>query len=184
MTLTRRERRLIARLSTPSARAAVAQRLAVQHREGRRDAAQLPAGRSVSKTAHCLEAALFAAVVMEQHGYPPLRHEPRVAGQPGPRHLHLSSSSADGDRLRAHAIPDCTAASRSSDRRERLARSYIDPYVDYTGRVQAFGVANLAEAMGAYDWRCSETQRVESRADAHRLAAPQDRRARRRAIGG
>ena len=34
-----------------------------------------------------------------------------------------------------------------------LARSYYDGYVDYTGRVKGFGVANLADAMGGYDWR-------------------------------
>ena len=37
-----------------------------------------------------------------------------------------------------------------------LARSYIEPYVDYTGRVKGFGVANLATAMGHYDWRFTE----------------------------
>jgi len=36
-----------------------------------------------------------------------------------------------------------------------LAYSYVDPYIDYTGRVLGYGVANLAEAMGRYDWRWS-----------------------------
>ena len=34
-----------------------------------------------------------------------------------------------------------------------LAYSYLDEYVDYTGRLRGYGVANLAEAMGRYDWR-------------------------------
>ena len=34
-----------------------------------------------------------------------------------------------------------------------LARSYYDGYVDYTGRLKGFGVANLADAMPGYDWR-------------------------------
>jgi hypothetical protein len=37
-----------------------------------------------------------------------------------------------------------------------LARSYIDPYVDYTGRVTGFAVVDL-RLMGTYDWRLAET---------------------------
>jgi hypothetical protein len=35
-----------------------------------------------------------------------------------------------------------------------LALSYVDPYVDYSGRVRAYGVVHMA-AMGGYDWRFS-----------------------------
>ena len=71
-TFTARERRLIARLRTP---AAVQQYLNVlpynQEPHGR---ATLRSFRGVVRegSAHCLEAALFAAVVLEAHGYPPL----------------------------------------------------------------------------------------------------------------
>ena len=34
-----------------------------------------------------------------------------------------------------------------------LARSYYDGYVDNTGRLKGFGVANLADALPGYDWR-------------------------------
>jgi hypothetical protein len=37
-----------------------------------------------------------------------------------------------------------------------LARSYIDPYVDYTGRVTGFAVVDL-RVLGEYDWRLAET---------------------------
>jgi hypothetical protein len=37
-----------------------------------------------------------------------------------------------------------------------LARSYIDPYVDFTGRVTAYAVVDL-RVLGGYDWRLSET---------------------------
>ena len=69
---TPRERRLIARLRTP---------LAVQQYLNRLPYNQEPHGRATLRSfrgvvrhgcAHCLEAALFAAVVLEQHGYPPL----------------------------------------------------------------------------------------------------------------
>jgi hypothetical protein len=36
-----------------------------------------------------------------------------------------------------------------------LARSYVDTYVDLTGRVKAFAVVDL-RVLGRYDWRLSE----------------------------
>ena len=36
-----------------------------------------------------------------------------------------------------------------------LAASYLDPYVDLTGRVVGFAVADLRE-LGSYDWRLSQ----------------------------
>ena len=38
-----------------------------------------------------------------------------------------------------------------------LAMSYVDPYVDYTGRVTGFAVVDLATLMGRYDWRWATT---------------------------
>jgi hypothetical protein len=38
-----------------------------------------------------------------------------------------------------------------------LALSYVEPYVDYTGRVKGFATVNLAEEMGSYDWRLAPT---------------------------
>ena len=102
-------------------------------------------------TAHCLEAALTAAVVLEQHGYPPLL---------------LSFESADGldHVIFVYRGPDgwgSVARSRDPGLHGRrpvfatpraLALSYVDPYVDDTGRVRAYGVVHMA-AMGGYDWR-------------------------------
>jgi hypothetical protein len=155
MTLTRSERRLIARLSTPLR---VQQWLNALPYNTEKGGETLRSFRPVARlqTAHCLEAALFAAVVMEQHGYPP---------------LVMSLESQDNlDHVifiyRSHGRWGSIARSRDPGLHGRkpvfrsprtLARSYIDTYVDYTGRVQAFGVANLAEAMGAYDWRWAET---------------------------
>ena len=36
-----------------------------------------------------------------------------------------------------------------------LALSYVDPYVDLTGRVTAYAVVDLG-VLGTYDWRLSE----------------------------
>ena len=37
-----------------------------------------------------------------------------------------------------------------------LALSYVDPYVDYTGRIVGCTVVDLRELLGSYDWRLSE----------------------------
>ena len=106
-------------------------------------------------TAHCMEAALFAAVVLEQHGYPPLVMSLESQDwldhvifiyQQGGRWGSVARSRDPGLHGRKPAFRSPRA----------LARSYMDSYVDYTGRVKGFGVANLAEAMGHYDWRFTQ----------------------------
>ena len=37
-----------------------------------------------------------------------------------------------------------------------LALSYVDPYVDFTGRVKGYAVVDL-RTLGTYDWRLAET---------------------------
>lgn len=149
------ERRLIARLSTPSA---------VQHflnelpynTEPPPGRAMLRSFRGVVRhhTAHCLEAALAAAVILEQHGYPP---------------LVLSFESIDElDHVlfvyRARGRWGSVARSRDPGLHGRkpvfatpraLALSYVDPYVDYSGRITGYAVVDL-RVLGDYDWRLSE----------------------------
>jgi hypothetical protein len=105
-------------------------------------------------TAHCLEAALAAAVILEQHGWPP---------------LVLSFESIDGlDHVifvyRSRGRWGSIARSRDPGLHGRravfhtpraLALSYVDPYVDLTGRVTAYAVVDLG-VLGPYDWRLSE----------------------------
>jgi hypothetical protein len=105
------------------------------------------------KTAHCLEAALVAACVLEQHGYPPLL---------------MSLESADGlDHVifiyRRRGRWGSVARSRDPGLHGRkpvfaspraLAESYCEPYIDYTGRLTGYGFVDL-RVMGGYDWRFS-----------------------------
>ncbi len=105
-------------------------------------------------TAHCLEAALSAAVILEQHGYPP---------------LVLSFESIDklDHVLFVYRTPrGWGSVARSRDpglhgrkpvfaRPRDLALSYVDPYVDFTGAVTAYAVVDL-RLLGDYDWRLSE----------------------------
>jgi hypothetical protein len=153
---TARERRLVARLRTP---------LAVQRYLNDLPYNTEPHGRATLRSfrgvvshgcAHCLEAVLFATVVLEQHGYPP---------------LVLSFESID--RL-DHVIYVYThrgrwgSIARSRDpglhgRRpvfatpRALALSYVEPYVDFTGRVTGYAVVDLANEMNGYEWRFAET---------------------------
>ena len=82
------ERALVARLRTPYA---VERWLRVLPYNFEQGGETLRSFRRVVRdhTAHCLEAALFAAAALEPHGYPALAHEPRVAGPARPRHLRL-----------------------------------------------------------------------------------------------
>lgn len=105
-------------------------------------------------TAHCLEAALAAAVILEQHGYPPLLlsfesvdhldHVIFVFRKDG-RWGSVARSRDPG----LHGRKAVFATAR------RLAASYRDAYVDLTGRVTGFAVADLRE-LRPYDWRLSE----------------------------
>ncbi len=104
-------------------------------------------------SAHCLEAALAAAVVLEQHSYPPLLlsfesedkldHVLFVFREDG-----LWGSVA---RSRDPALHGRKPLFRSP---RQLAASYREPYVDLTGRVTGYAVADLRD-LGDYDWRLS-----------------------------
>ena len=103
--------------------------------------------------AHCLEAALAAAVILEQHGYPPLLmsleswdkldHVVFVFRKRG-----LWGSVARSRDLGLHGRRPVFRNLR------QLAWSYFDTYVDSTGRITGYGVTNLYE-LGNYDWRFS-----------------------------
>jgi hypothetical protein len=152
---TRAERRLIDRLRTPDAvqRFLNALPYNTEPPPGR---ALLRSFRGVVRhhTAHCLEAALAAAVILEQHGYPP---------------LVMSLESIDGlDHVlfvyRRRGRWGSVARSRDPGLHGRrpvfrslrhLALSYFDPYIDATGCVAAYGSVDL-RVLGAYDWRLSE----------------------------
>jgi hypothetical protein len=105
-------------------------------------------------TAHCLEGALAAAVILEQHGYPPrvlsfesidqLDHVIYVYQRNG-----LWGSIARSRDPGLHGRKPVFKTARA------LALSYVDPYVDFTGAVKAYAVVDLRELMGGYDWRLS-----------------------------
>jgi hypothetical protein len=102
-------------------------------------------------TAHCLEATLTAAVVLEQHRYPPLvlsfesidllDHVIFVyRGQHGWGSVARSRDPGLHGRKPVFATP------------RALALSYFDGYIDFTGRIKAYAVVDL-RVLGSYDWR-------------------------------
>ena len=150
------ERRLIRRLRTPDQVQRFLNRLPY-NTEPPPGRATLRGFRGVvrHRTAHCMEAALFAAVVLEQHGYPPLV-------------LSFESSDALDHVLfvyRRRGKWGSIGRSRDPGLHGRrpvfrtaraLALSYVDPYVDYSGRIVGFTVIDLRTVMEGYDWRLSE----------------------------
>ena len=151
--LTRAERQVIDRLRSPLA---VQGWLNALPYNSERGGETLRSFRGVVRTgtAHCLEAALAAAAIMEQHRYPP---------------LVLSFESID---LLDHVIfvyraPTgwgSVARSRDPGLHGRLPRfaspralalSYVESYVDLTGGIKAYAVVDL-RVLGNYDWRLSD----------------------------
>ena len=104
-------------------------------------------------SAHCLEGALAAAAIMEQHGYPPLL-------------LDLESQDKLDHVLflyRRNGRWGTVARSRDAGLHGRkpvfrtvrqLVMSYVDPYVDGSGRITGYGVADLRTLVNC-DWRLS-----------------------------
>jgi hypothetical protein len=105
--------------------------------------------------AHCLEAALFAAVVLEQHGYPPL-----VLSFESIDHLDhvifLYQQRGRWGSIARSRDPGLHGRKPVFRSPRALALSYVDPYVDYTGRVTGFAVVDVGREMGTYDWRLAD----------------------------
>jgi hypothetical protein len=150
------ERRLVQRLQTPPAVQRFLNRLPY-NTEPPPGRATLRSFRGIVRhgTAHCLEAALAAAVILEQHGYPPLvlsfesidelDHVLFVYREKG-RWGSVARSRDPGLHGRKPVFPSARA----------LALSYVDPYVDFSGRIIGYAVADLRQLVGEYDWRLSE----------------------------
>ena len=150
-----RERRLLARLRTPRLVQRYLNQLPYNNEPGGRPTLRSFRGVVRHGCAHCLEAALFAAVALEHHGYPPLVlsfesidkldhviFAYRRAGRWG----SVARSRDPG----LHGRKPVFATPRA------LAASYMDPYIDLTGRVTGYALVDL-RAMGNYDWRLADT---------------------------
>jgi hypothetical protein len=149
---TAREWRIVERHNTP---ARVQRWLSAMRYNREECGATLRSFREVVRRgeAHCLEAALAAAVVLEQHGYPPLL----LSLESQDKLDHVLFIFRRGGRWGAVARSrDLGLHGRKPVFRtlRQLAWSYFDTYIDYTGRITGYGVGNLDE-LGDYNWRFS-----------------------------
>jgi hypothetical protein len=153
---TRAERRIIDACDTPLRVQRFLNRLPY-NTEPPPERAKLRSFRGVVRhsTAHCLEAALTAAVILEQHGYPPLvlsfesiddlDHVIFVYRRRG-RWGSIGRSRDPG----LHGRKPVFRTARD------LALSYVDGYIDFTGRITGYAVVDL-RSLGRYDWRLADT---------------------------
>lgn len=144
------ERRLIRRLRTPEAVQRYLNRLPY-NTERRGDT--LRSFRQVVRhgTAHCLEAALFAACVLEQHGHPPMLltfesvdHLDHV--------LFLYRKDGRWGTVARSRDPGLHGRKPVFKSLRALAMSYFDEYVDATGCIEGYASYDLNK-LGRYDWR-------------------------------
>ena len=103
--------------------------------------------------AHCLEGAIVAAVILEQHGYPPLLVS--IESQDKLDHV-LFIFRQDGKYGAVARSRDIALHGRKPVFRtvRDLVMTYYDPYIDGSGRITGYSETSLYE-LGAYDWRFS-----------------------------
>jgi hypothetical protein len=171
------ERKLIQSLRTP---ALVQRWLTLMPYNWERQGGTLRSFREVVKRneAHCLEAAVAAAVVLEQHGYPPLLLDIESVDLLDHVVFVFQKNGLWGSIARSR---DIGLQGRKPVFRNlrQLVWSYFDPYIDMTGRIKGYGLTSLYE-LGNYDWRFSarNMHKIEDhlRAIPHRAIRSSDRR--------
>ncbi len=102
---------------------------------------------------HCLEASFLAAAILEQAHYPPMVMS--LESQDGLDHVLFLYKEKSGwgsvARSRDEGLEGRRPVFKSL---KALAASYIDPYVDGTGRVTGYGIASFHEVQA--DWKFSK----------------------------
>jgi len=146
------ERRLIKQLRTPAAVQGYLNALPY-NTEPPPDRPMLRTFRSVvaRQTAHCLEAALTASVILEQHGYPPMVMSLESIDQLDHVVFVYRERGRWGSvgRSRDPGLHGRKPVFRSL---RHLALSYFEGYIDRTGCIKAYGAIDL-RVLGSYDWR-------------------------------
>lgn len=106
------------------------------------------------KTAHCLEAALAAAVILEQHGYPVMFLD--MESKDDLDHVvFLFKENGKWGTVARSRDPGLHGRKPVFKTLRALVDSYFDPYIDRAGRIVGYGIGTLKE-LGNYDWRLSK----------------------------
>jgi hypothetical protein len=128
--------------------------------------------------AHCLEAAVAAAVIMEQHGYPPLLLDLESVDLLDHVIFVFQKDGLWGSIARSRDIGLHGRKPLFRNLRQ-LVWSYFEPYIDMSGRIKGYGLTSLHD-LGNYDWRFSARKmtKIEDhlRAIPHRTLRSSDRR--------
>lgn len=102
-------------------------------------------------SAHCLEGALAAAWILEHQGYPPLLLD--LESDDELDHVVFAFKAPSGWGAVGKSKYPALMGRRPVFRSVRdLAWSYVDPFVDETGRVRGYAIADLRASPGP-DWR-------------------------------
>lgn len=149
---TPREWRLVQQLNTP---AKVQRYFSSLPYNWERDGGTMRSFRALlqKNEAHCLEAAVGAAVILEQHGYPPLLLDLESVDLLDHVMFVFKERSGWGSIARSRDIGLHGRKPVYRSLRD-LVWSYFDPYVDFSGRIKGYGLTSLYD-LGNYDWRFS-----------------------------
>jgi len=147
------ERKLIAKLRTPAAIQGWLNELSY-NTESAGDTMRGFRGVVRTRTAHCLEAALFTATVLEQHRYPPL-----ILGFESidllDHVIYVYRTSTGWGSVARSRDPGLHGRKPVFKTPRALALSYAEGYVDHTGRIKGYAVLDL-RVLDPYDWRLSD----------------------------
>ena len=128
--------------------------------------------------AHCLEACVSAAVILEQHGYSPLLLDIESVDLLDHVIFVFQQNGRWGSIARSRDIGLHGRKPIFRSLRD-LVWSYFDPYIDMTGRIKGYALTSLYE-LGNYDWRfnAKNMHRIEDhlRAIPHKKLKSSDRR--------
>lgn len=151
-TYTARERAVIARLRTPEA---VQRFLNETDYNTEPGPATLKSFREVvrQKNVHCLEAALFAAAVLERHGHPPLLLSFESIDQLD-HVLFVYERRGRWGAIGRSRDPGLHGRKPVYRTLRALAASYMAPFIDYSGEVTGFAPYDLRD-LRRCDWRFS-----------------------------
>jgi hypothetical protein len=146
------EWKIIQRLKTPQQ---VQRWLTVMPYNWERDGGTMRSFREVVKRneVHCLEAAVAAAVILEQHGYSPLLLDIESIDLLDHVIFVFQENGLWGSIGRSRDIGLHGRKPLFKNLRQ-LVWSYFDPYIDMTGRIKGYGLTSLYD-LGNYDWRFS-----------------------------